>query len=178
VPPRVSLVPILAFLTAVPLAAGQQTQSSAPQPSSSTAPATPASSVPKDQSAKPKKVWTNENLAEASGPISVVGDSKNAPKEISTANAADARFLEQTRGQLHKLRQEIAEDDKQIAALTAFMAGEGSGQADRQLHKGYNSQPVPQQISALEVKKKNAQAKIDALLDEARKRGIQPGDLR
>ena len=177
-PPRVSLVSILVFLTAIPFPAGQQSQSSAPQPNSSTAPATPASSVPKDQAAKPKKVWTNENLAEASGSISVVGNSKNAPKEISTANAADARFLEQTRRQLQKLRQEIAEDDKQIAALTAFMAGEGSGQADRQLHKGYNSQPVPQQISALEVKKRNTQAQIDALLDEARKRGVQPGDLR
>src|SRR5579883_2881623 len=177
-PPRVSLVPILVLLAAVPLPAGQQTQSSAPQSNSSTAPATSASSVPKGQSAKPKKVWTNENLAEASGSVSVVGNSKNAPKEVSIANVADARFIEQARGQLQKLRQEIVEDDKQIAALAAFMAGEGSGQADRQLHKGYNSQPVPQQISALEVKKKNTQAQIDALLDEARKRGVQPGDLR
>lgn len=177
-PRRISRVSILAFLTAIPLSARQQTQSPASQPAPSNAPASPALSVPKDQSPKPKKVWTNENLGEAAGAVSVVGHPKNAPKGTSGAKTPDPRFIEQTRAQLQKLRKEIADDDKQIAALTAFMEGEGSGQADRQLHKGYNSQPVPQQISVLEAKKRDAQAKIDALLDEARKRGVQPGDLR
>ena len=67
---------------------------------------------------------------------------------------------------------------KQIAKLKEFNAGEPLGTDERQLHKGYNMEPVDQQIQALEKKKAEAQAKIDALLDEARKKGIEPGQLR
>jgi hypothetical protein len=38
--------------------------------------------------------------------------------------------------------------------------------------------PVNQQITSLTDKKKQLEGKIDALLDEARKKGVQPGDLR
>jgi hypothetical protein len=37
---------------------------------------------------------------------------------------------------------------------------------------------VNQQIISLQKKKKQLQDKIDALVDEARKKGVQPGDLR
>jgi hypothetical protein len=37
---------------------------------------------------------------------------------------------------------------------------------------------VDQQITSLQDKKKQMEAKIDALLDEARKKGVEPGDLR
>jgi peptidoglycan hydrolase CwlO-like protein len=37
---------------------------------------------------------------------------------------------------------------------------------------------VDQQITNLQEKKKQLQGKIDALLDEARKKDVQPGDLR
>jgi hypothetical protein len=46
------------------------------------------------------------------------------------------------------------------------------------LNKSYNQTPVDQQITALQEKKKQTQAKIDALLDEARKKGVEPGQLR
>jgi hypothetical protein len=46
------------------------------------------------------------------------------------------------------------------------------------LNKGYGRVPVDQQIQTLEKKKKELEGKIEALLDEARKRGVQPGDLR
>jgi len=68
--------------------------------------------------------------------------------------------------------------DKQIAKLKDFNSGEPVGTNQRQLHKGYNSEPVSLQIQALEAKKIAMQAKIDALLDEARKKGIEPGQLR
>jgi hypothetical protein len=37
---------------------------------------------------------------------------------------------------------------------------------------------VDQQITSLQDKKKQLEVKIGALLDEARKKGVQPGDLR
>jgi hypothetical protein len=173
-PRRVSRVSLVAWLAGIPLSAAQQpNQPPAPQPSSNVQ-VTPAATEP----AKPKKVWTNENLGEAGGTISVVGDPKNASTGAARGRPADVRFIDETRKQLQKLRKDIDDDDKQILALKNFVEGEGSGQADRQLHKGYSSQPVPQQITALEAKKKDAQAKIDQLLDEARRRGVQPGDLR
>ena len=43
---------------------------------------------------------------------------------------------------------------------------------------GYVRVPVNQQIPALEEKKKKLQGQIDDLLDEARKKGIEPGQLR
>ena len=170
------------FLTATFTLLAGISSSSAQQPPAPASQSSPAASQPaandSSQPVKPKKVWTNENLGEASGPVSVVGDPKNAPKGRSESKLASAQFIQETRKQLEKLRKEIEDDDRQIATLKSFLEGEGSGQAERQLHKGYGSQPVPQQIAALETKKQSAQGKIDALLDEARKRGVQPGELR
>jgi hypothetical protein len=38
--------------------------------------------------------------------------------------------------------------------------------------------PVEDQVKTLEVKKKQIQDQIDALEDEARKDGVEPGQLR
>jgi hypothetical protein len=42
----------------------------------------------------------------------------------------------------------------------------------------YSMEPVPEQIKALEAKKKAVQATMDNLLDTARAAGIEPGQLR
>ena len=177
--PRVSLTALFMLLAGISLSSAQQSPPPAPTPASQPSPAaSQATANDSSQAVKPKKVWTNENLGEASGMVSVVGDPKNAPKGRPDNKVASAQFIQETRRQLEKLRKQIEENDKQIGTLKNFLEGEGSGQAERQLHKGYGSQPVPQQIAALETKKQSAQAKIDVLLDEARKRGVQPGELR
>jgi len=123
-----------------------------------------------------KKVWTNENLPSLRGDVSVVGSTpKNSP---ANRTGPTKQYIQQTRKQLEKMKEELADIDKQMAALKKFSEGEGSGEADRELHKRYNSQPVSQQLQALETKRKETLSRIDALLDEARKKGVEPGELR
>jgi chaperonin cofactor prefoldin len=148
---------------------------------SSPAPASPSQNpVPPDETKKPKKVWTNDNLSDANGAVSVVGDTKNGPKKkLNAAKPADEQYIASLRKQLNKLQEQIADADKQIADLTSFSKGEPSSSASGiKLNKGYNREPIEVQIRALQEKKKDLQAKTDALLDEARKKGVEPGQLR
>jgi len=39
-------------------------------------------------------------------------------------------------------------------------------------------EPIPQQIQKLETRRQQLAEQIDALTDEARKKGIPPGELR
>lgn len=129
-------------------------------------------------SKKEKKVWTNENLGDAKGTVSVVGGKDAAKAKGHPTKPADAAYVASVKSKLEKMRGDIASADKQIAKLREFNAGEPVGTSEREFHKGYNMQPIDQQIQRLEEKKRDLQAKIDALLDEARKKGVEPGQLR
>ena len=127
-----------------------------------------------------KKTWTNDNLSDVKGAVSVVGDSKAGSKpKARPARPADAQYVASVRKQLEKLNAQLSDAEKQIADLTKFSKGESSTSASGiKLGKGYNREPVEVQIHALQEKKKDLQSKMDALLDEARKRGVEPGQLR
>jgi hypothetical protein len=127
---------------------------------------------------KPKKVWTNEDVSGMKGPISVVGDARNSKGKTSAQNPPDPSYVANVRKQLQKLQEQMADADKELAGLKNFSEGEPVATPDRELHKSYNSQPIDQQMNNLQTKKKELQSKIDALLDEARKKGVEPGQLR
>ncbi len=127
---------------------------------------------------KSKKVWTNENMSDANGPISVVGDGRANKGKSSPPTPADPAYVAKTKKDLQKLQQQIDDANKQLATLKSFSEGEPVGSGAQEFHKGYNNQPIEQQRVNLEAKKKDLQAKIDALLDEARKKGVEPGQLR
>jgi TolA-binding protein len=84
----------------------------------------------------------------------------------------------QLRGKLEKLQPQLKGVDTQLDELKRFQAGELSGDAGRQLHKRYSSAPVPEQIAKLEEKRNNLQDQIEAIYEQARKKGILPGQLR
>ena len=127
---------------------------------------------------KTKKVWTNEEVSGLTGPISVVGNSKNLGK-TGTGAKADPQYIANTKKELAKLRSQLDDADKQLADLKNFSEGKApTTSSGYQINKGYNREPVDQQITGLQDKKKQLQDKIDTLLDEARKKGVQPGDLR
>ena len=68
--------------------------------------------------------------------------------------------------------------DKQITDLKNFSAGEPSTNASRvDLDKRLEREPIEVRIRALRDKKKDLQAKVDALYDEARKKGVASGQL-
>jgi hypothetical protein len=158
-------------------------QSPAPSPSQSPGPA-PAPQEPQGATAtaadakKPKKVWTNEDVNSLSGPVSVVGNSKNSGKASSSVKA-DGQYILNTRKELAKLQSQLDDTDKQLSDLKDFSEGKAPATSSGyEINKGYNRVPVDQQITSLEGKKKQLQDKIGALLDEARKKGVEPGDLR
>jgi hypothetical protein len=140
----------------------------------------PAGTIPVSDSAvkKPKKIWTNENMTDATGTISVVGDGREGKGKNSPQTPADPQYIAKTKKDLQKLQDEITDADKQLATLKSFSEGEPVGTGTQEFHKSYNSQPIDQQRVNLEAKKKELQAKIDAFLDEARKKGVEPGQLR
>jgi hypothetical protein len=176
-PRSVSLAGIVILFAAVSGGA-QSSDPGAQQSPTPSQPQTQAKPSSTSVSAKnSKKVWTNENLSDANGPVSVVGDPKN-PAKGKTDTPADPQYIANARKQLEKLQSDLADTEKQLVALRDFSAGEPSHSAGKQLNKSYNQTPVNEQIRNLEEKKKQTQAKIDALFDEARKKGVEPGQLR
>jgi hypothetical protein len=172
VPRSLSIAIVLILFSAVCVAAQSQ-ESSAPRP-----PAKTQDSTPPPETNKPKKVWTNENLSGAKGDVSVVGDPKNKPKPASS-KPANAQYVASVRKQLDKLQGEIADIDKQLVDLKNFSEGEPSTSASGvTLNKSYQREPIEVQMRALQDKKKDLESKVDALLDEARKKGVDSSQLR
>ncbi|HTT33140.1 MAG TPA: hypothetical protein VMH48_06030 [Methylomirabilota bacterium] len=144
--------------------------------SSQSASQTQDSAAPADAQ-KPKKVWTNDDV-KAAGPVSVVGDSKNKPKTPAPKKASDS-YVASVRRQLEKLQKQIADIDKQLTDLKNFSEGDPSNNASGiKLNKNYSREPIEVQMRALQDQKKDLQAQIDGLLDESRKKGVEPGQLR
>ncbi len=135
-------------------------------------PATPADAK------KAKKVWTNDEVNSLNGPVSVVGNSKNLGK-ASGDGKADGQYIANTRKELAKLQSQLDDTNQQLADLKDFSEGKAPATSSGyEFNKGYNRVPVDQQITNLQGKKKQLEGKIGALLDEARKKGVEPGDLR
>lgn len=136
----------------------------------------PPASAPTDVKST-KKVWTNEEVGGLNSTVSVVGNSK-APAKSTPGKPADAKYIADVRKQLQKLRSQLDDTNKELQDLKDFQAGKPASSSGYPLSKGYGRIPVDQQISNLEAKKKDLADKIDTLLDEARKKGVTPGDLR
>jgi hypothetical protein len=157
------------------LARPQQPAPAAPAPTTSDAtPSDTAAAVPK----KTKKVWTNEEVTGISSTISVVGDGHAGKSRSTPQTPADPQYIAKTKLELQKLQAQIVDANKQLATLKSFSEGEPVGSGTQEFHKSYNNQPIEQQRVNLEATKKELQGKIDALLDEARKKGVEPGQLR
>lgn len=156
-------------------AAAQQSQDPPPtgQASQTQNPPTPAATDVKST----KKVWTNEEVGGLNGTVSVVGNSKS-PAKSTPGKPADAKYIADVRKQLQKLRSQLDDTNKELQDLKDFQAGKPASSSGYPLSKGYGRIPVDQQISSLGAKKKDLEDKIDTLLDEARKKGVTPGDLR
>ena len=141
---------------------------------------------------KPKKVWTNDELGSVKGAVSVVGDANSAGGETSTKKAADSldavatpenkearqKQVEAYRGQIRQLQAQIDAADKRISQLRNFKGENTSPAGGINPNQGYNMVPIEDQVRQLEDKKKQAQAKIDDVESDARKNGIEPGELR
>ncbi|HEY1923768.1 MAG TPA: hypothetical protein VGG58_00865 [Candidatus Acidoferrum sp.] len=156
----------------------------------------PPSSSPATPAAKPKKVWTNENLGDVSGTISVVGDPRRPSASASSGQAArpgqnksaatktsddsvDPKTVAQVREQLQKLQAGIDSVDKQLAQLTGLSKGDSKNTGGLKSDTfSYSTASVEDQIKQLQAKRNQLQTAMDGLLDAARASGIEPGQLR
>ena len=168
-------LPIFALFWTVPLAA-QATGASAPPPASK-----PQDSTAGTETRKTRNVLTNEDLSKSTGKISVVGngEDKDKPKAAAPPKPGNPNpgYVASVRNQLEKLLKQMVDLDKQITDLKNFKAGEPSTNASGVLDRHYEREPIEVQIRALEDKKKDLQSRLDALYDEARKKGVASGEL-
>jgi hypothetical protein len=153
-------------------------QSASPAPASSAARQPNAHALAPADAKKTKKVWTNDDVHGLSGPVSVVGNSKNLG-EAGPDSKADGQYIANTRKELQKLRSQLDDANQQLRDLKDFSEGKAPATSSGYpINKGYNRVPVDQQITSLEDRAKQLGDKIDRLADEARKKGVEPGDLR
>jgi len=167
-----TLVLLLVCLAPPGAAQTNDANSSGQNPSNAAAPQAAGNPAPN----APKKVWTNDNLSDASKKISVVGNKSDQKYPLS--KTADPATVENIRKNLQKLQGQVEEIKKQLASYKEFQEGEPVSKSGYQVDKGYGRIPVEQQVIMLEKKKKDLEAQIDEQLDEARKKGIDPGQLR
>ncbi|MGB2633806.1 MAG: hypothetical protein WAM58_07705 [Candidatus Acidiferrum sp.] len=140
------------------------------------APAVPPDAT--DAAPAPKKVWTNENLAGTKGGISVVGDKRNQNYHMGSNAPADPATVARVKKSLDKLQTQLNDVNNKLKSYKQFQDGEPVSTGERDASKGYSRTPVDQQMNQLLNKKKELESQIGDLLDEARKKGIDPGQLR
>ena len=175
------------------LRAGQSSNSGSQATSDTTKPTVQASgtfaqTTTEKAKTKPKKVWTNDEISNVggNGAISVVGKTgggdSNPPSDNfqKTAPGSVARDKQAAtyRDRLHQLNNELEATDKKISQLRNFKADNTSASGGIDMNHGYSMTPVEDQVKQLEEKKKQIQAQIDAVEDQARKNGFEPGQLR
>jgi hypothetical protein len=168
-----------------PSGGSSQTQNLASAPSPTAVP-TPTSSKP-----RPKKVWTEENLGETSGTISIVGTAPSASKNSarprqskatsgkSSDGSVDAQTLAKLRTELQRLQSDLAIVDRQLRDLKDFSKGDSKNAGNlRSDPSRYSTSPLEEQLRHLQQAKAKIQTAIDDLFDAARASGIEPGQLR
>jgi hypothetical protein len=131
---------------------------------------------------KPKKIWTNDELGSVSGPVNVVGEASASSGGVKTSSArpseARQQMIESYRSQIQQAQEQIDAADKRIAQLKNFKADNTNPSGGINPNQGYNMVPLEEQVRQLEDKKKKLQSKIDEIENDARKNGIEPGELR
>ena len=136
----------------------------------------PTDPPPSASTPKPKTVYTDDDVQPS--PSGLAAATKPPSSPAQPGKEPNAELARTMHAKLEKLATQIKDSDKQIDELKRFQAGETSGDASHQWNKGYNRTPIPDQIAKLEQKRSQLLAQVDAIYDEARKKGILPGQLR
>ena len=178
-------LPVLLALGAVAsLPCSTSATQDSPASSSQTSPQKPADpdsqpqATPTAERKKTKKVWTNDDLGGGNVATQDTDEKKSSTAKNVAVKPATPQEAAAFRKQLATLQAQLTNVEKQIADLKSFSKGETSGANGLQMHKAYTMEPIENQVQKLEDKRKSIAALIDALYDAARKRGIEPGQLR
>ncbi len=161
--------------SATPPAANQQ----------STQTASGQTSTAAGKTEKTKKVWTNDEVGTLQGTVSVVG-TEHAAEGKTKAPGNDARAatdarrgkIQRYRASIAELRKKIDAADQRISQMKNFKADNSSPSGGVNPNRGYNMVPLDEQVKQQEAKKKQLLANIEDLENQAKKEGIEPGELR
>ena len=161
-----------------PQQSGAQAQDATP-----TAAAKPASARQPAKAAdkKPKKVWTNDDIPSAPDPDVPKPDffAPDTPHPETKVGPIEKKdVVEKFRRQLTTLRAQLSATEKKISELHNFKGDNAAPSGGIDPHHGYSMTPISDQIRQLEEKKKLILANIDDVEEQARKQGIEPGQLR
>jgi hypothetical protein len=107
-----------------------------------------------------------------------VGDKRNQKYTVTPTKPADPATVSRIRQNLEKLQSQLDEVNLELTSFKEFQEGETVTKSSNEIQKGYTRMPVNQQMAVLRDKKKKLEGQIDALFEEARKKGIDPGQLR
>jgi hypothetical protein len=192
---------VLVLAASIPCAAqspdSASSSPSAPAKPAPAAPAAPSTQTPDAKAAtsdkdaskdkkKPKKVWTNDEVSSINGNVSVVGSAALASSSSASAKPADGaptgtsreKQIARYRDQIRPLRQQLEITEKQLSDVRNFKGENGSSSGGINMSQSYSMTPVEDQVKQLEAKRKDLQKQIEGIEDEARKNGVEPGELR
>jgi hypothetical protein len=168
--PRSALVFFVVFSCAAQSSdSGSQSENAKPAAQS---PPAPKTTTPKDQPGdkdkkKPKKIWTDEEISNVRGTVSVVGDANASNSSNQSSGSSSVSWAHDAtwyRNKLAPLRTQVSDLDREIHQL------KGS--------KGSVRENIESQVQIRETKRNKLQAQIDEIEDDARRHGIAAGDLR
>jgi len=114
-----SLVLLLVSLALPSAAQTNDANSSSQTPSNAAAPEPASNPAP----TAPKKVWTNDNLSDASKKISVVGNKSDQKYPMTPTKTADPATVEKIRKNLKKLQGQVEDIKQQLASYKEFKEG-------------------------------------------------------
>lgn len=187
----VALFSILPALVCATNSAQEPAGGSSPPQNLASAPSPAAVPTPTSPKPRPKRVWTEENLGETSGTISIVGTAPSASKNParprqskatsgkSSDGSVDAQTLAKLRRELQRLQSDLAIVDRQLGDLKDFSKGDSKNAGNlRSDPSRYSTSSLEEQLRHLQEAKAKIQAAIDELFDAARASGIEPGQLR
>jgi hypothetical protein len=169
------LLLLCGFLPIVCIAQDNQAASPSAASQQPTQAATEPTPTPAAKTDKTKKVWTNEDLKGA-GSVSVVGDKGN--QKYTMTKPADPATIAKYRNSLQKLQVQLDDVNKQLKLYDDFTEGKSVSESGRDMGHGYSRTPVDQQAAKLKEKKRQLEDQMDGLYEEARKKGIESGQLK
>lgn len=186
-PVKLHQLKVILLLAAFPAISHPQDKPAAPP--AATPPAFQTKTTPTPPPAerkKPKKVWTNDDISSVKGDVSVVGEQNNSDDAADTTRSYQAyrninlhqRQVAVYRDQIQQLQGQIEATDKRISQLRNFKGENPSPSGGINPARGYNMVPLEDQWKQLEERKKQLQAKIQDIENDAKKNGIEPGELR
>jgi|ERR1700739_5018702 len=172
----------------LPILCAPQSPQTSPAPTTNQDSAVPAggqASTGATKSDKTKKVWTNDEMGSLQGPVSVVGTKRPGDGSGQTSANGTHGAVDPRRGKILRYRAAIAElqkkidaGDARIAQMKNFKAEDSSPNGGINPNRGYNMIPLDEQVKQLEARKKQLLASIEDLENQAKKEGIEPGELR